>query len=178
VTTRNAKKRNPPNEFGGYKYGVPTGRGVGAVDKLEKYPSVYFGIFKEKAMREYKIWFADTLIGTTFLEGAEPSIAAVFGKIMPVIDGFGYDYIKKMCSSSGILATYDYQYQDTKSIDSGSMEQLSVVTLEGKVIKGLSIEGTEGEGFVIVLEGVMYPFYAEEFPQQCADHAKFFEGQI
>jgi hypothetical protein len=129
-------------------------------------------------MREYQIWFADTLIGTTFLEGAEPSMATVFGKIMPIIDNFGYDYIKKMCLSNGIWATYDYQYQDTKRIDSGSIEQLSVVTPEGKVIKDLSIEGTEGEDFYIILEGVMYPFYAEEFPQQCADHAKFFEGQI
>jgi hypothetical protein len=126
-------------------------------------------------MREYKIWFADVLIGTTFLEGSEPSMASVFGKIMPVIDGFGHDYIKKMCTSRDIGLVYDYQFQDSKIIATGAIEQLSVVTPEGKVIKGLSIEGTEGKGFSIVLEGVMYPIYAEEFPQQCADHTDFFK---
>jgi hypothetical protein len=167
----------PPNEFGGYKYAVPTGRGVSAVNSLKRGPLSITPIFKEKTMRIYQIWLADTLIGTTLLEKGDPPMGGVHGRIVPIIEGFGYDYVKQFYASRNI--GFD-DYPDDKVISTRATELLRVITPEGKVIESLGnqIGGMDGDAFDIFLEGVGYPFHAEEFPKHCADYEFFLKKQI
>jgi hypothetical protein len=122
-------------------------------------------------MRIYQIWLADTLIGTTILEKADPPMGVVFGQIVPVINDFGYDCIKQMCKIRNIELAYDVP--DNKLLATYSTKLLSVLTPEGMMIKCLNnqITGMDSDRFEIVLVGVPYPFYAVEFSKHCADYA-------
>jgi hypothetical protein len=124
-------------------------------------------------MRIYQIWLADTLIGTTLLEKGDPPMGGVFGRIMPIIEDFGYDYIKQFYSSRNIGID---DYPEDKVIFTRATELLRVITPEGKVIESLGnqIYGMDSDEFEVCLEGVGYPFYAEEFPKQCADYENFY----
>jgi hypothetical protein len=129
-------------------------------------------------MRIYQIWLADTLIGTTLLEKADPPMGCVHGLILPIVEGFGYDFIKRTYATHQIGFAFDYP--EDKVIVTFKNDLLTVVTPEGKVIESLGnqIGGMEEEGFNIRIEGVSYPFYAEEFPKQCADYDDFLNRQI
>jgi hypothetical protein len=121
-------------------------------------------------MRIYQIWLADTLIGTTLLEKADPPMGCVIGQIVPIISDFGYDYIKRMYVSQNIGLAYDYP--DNKLLATRATKLLSVITPDGMVIKclGNQITGMDRDRFEIALEGVPYPFYGVEFPKHCADY--------
>ena len=136
------------------------------------YPLSIFDVFKEKTMRNYQIWLADTLIGTTLLEKADPPMGSVFGRIRPMIEGFGYEYVKQSYSSRHI--GFD-DYPEDKAISTRETKLLRVVTPEGKVIESLGnqIIGMDSDVFDVHLEGVGYPFYAEEFPKHCTDYEDF-----
>jgi hypothetical protein len=129
-------------------------------------------------MRIYQIWLADTLIGTTLLEKADPPMGCVIGQIVPIINDFGYDFIKRTYVAHQIGFAFDYP--EDKVIVTFKNDLLSVVTPEGKVMESLGnqIGGMEDEGFNIRIEGVPYPFYAEEFPKHCADYEDFLKKQI
>jgi hypothetical protein len=124
-------------------------------------------------MRIYQIWLADTLIGTTLLEKADPPMGCAFGRIMPLIEGFGYDYIKQFYASRNIGID---DYPEDKVIFTRATELLRVITPEGKVIESLGnqIYGMDSDEFEVSLEGVGYPFYAEEFPKHCADYENLY----
>ena len=124
-------------------------------------------------MREYQIWLADTLIGTTLLEKADPPMGCVHGLIMPLIDGFGYDYIKQFYASRHI--GFD-DYPEDKVISTRATELLTVITPEGKVIESLGnqIGGMDNDAFDIFLEGVIYPPFEEEFPKHCANYWNYY----
>jgi hypothetical protein len=124
-------------------------------------------------MRIYQIWLADTLIGTTLLEKADPPMGCVFGLIVPIIDDFGYDYVKQFYSTRCI--GFD-DYAEEKIISTRTTELLRVITPEGKVIESLGnqVSGMDSDCFEVVLEGVGYPFYEEEFPKHCADYENLY----
>ena len=124
-------------------------------------------------MHEYQVWLEDTLIGTTFLEKADPPMGSVYGRIMPIIKDFGYDYVKQFYASRQI--GFD-DFPDVQLITTRTTGFLKVITPEGKTIESLGnqICAVGNDEFEVSLEGVGYPFYAEEFPKHCADYERFY----
>jgi hypothetical protein len=120
-------------------------------------------------MRIYQIWLADTLIGTTLLEKGDPSMGCVLGRIIPIIEGFGYDYVKQFYASRHI--GFD-DHPEVNAIFTRDTEFLKIITPEGKAIKsiGNQIIGMDNHEFEVSLEGVTYPPFQEEFPKHYADY--------
>ena len=94
-------------------------------------------------MREYQVWLEDTLIGTTHLEGADPPMGGVFGRIIPLIEGLEYDYIKQFYASRHI--GFD-DFPDIKLITTRSTNKLRVVTPDGITIESLGNQIAVMEG--------------------------------
>ena len=124
-------------------------------------------------MHEYQVWLAETLIGTTRLESADPPMGCVSGRIIPIIKDFGYDYVKQFYASRHI--GFD-DYPDVQLLATRATAFLKVITPEGKTIESLGnqICGMGNDEFEVCLEGVGYPFYAEEFPKHCAAYERFY----
>jgi hypothetical protein len=124
-------------------------------------------------MRIYQIWLADTLIGTTLLEKADPPMGVVIGQIVPIISDFGYEYIKRIYLLHNVELAYDYP--ENKLVATRATKLLRVLTPEGLAIKclGNQITGMDSDRFEIALEGIPYPFYGVEFPKHCADYEDF-----
>lgn len=114
--------------------------------------------------KEYTIFLSNKKLGTTRLEKADAQMGVVFGVITFTELNIGYDFIKEYCKSNGIeIATH---YPKDKLISTRTIEELTVKSHLGIEIKGIGnqISGMDGEGFEIILEGIPYPFYEEEFP--------------
>lgn len=125
-------------------------------------------------MRDYQVWLEDTLIGTTRLEGADPPMGGVFGEIQPIIEHLTYGFIKTFYASRQI--GFD-DSPDIKLIATRATDKLRVVTPDGITIESLGnqIVMLDGEGCEVFLEGVGYPFYAEEFAHHCADYDNLYK---
>jgi hypothetical protein len=120
----------------------------------------------------YQIWLDNQLIGTSFLEFGDPPMGCVHGKIMPLVGGFGYDFIKDFYSKNLIDLAYDYP--EDKIISTTATKKLRVLNPKGIEIESLGnqIYGMDGDCFEVSLEGVGYPFYEEEFPHHYAAYWK------
>lgn len=86
----------------------------------------------------------------------------------------GYEFLKKYCLENNIELADDYP--EDKLISTRTIENLKVRNENGIEIKGLGnqISGMDGNEFEIILEGVAYPFFEEEFPH----HVKAYNNQF
>ncbi|MCB0712346.1 MAG: hypothetical protein KDD67_08470 [Ignavibacteriae bacterium] len=125
--------------------------------------------------REYNIYLSDELVGKTELEYADPPMGVIFGKITSTGSDFGYDFLKDYCKDHEVEIRADYR--GDRFIATAKLPSLKVVNSEGVEIRGVGnqISGRDQEGFEISIEGVPYPLFETEFPEQVKAYHKKFE---
>ena len=118
----------------------------------------------------YTIFLNNVKIGTTQFEKADAPMGVVSGLIDFADSKIGYDFIKSYCIEKKIELVADYP--EDKLISTKTIEGLTVVNSTGIEIKGLGnqVDGMDSEGFDIAIEGIPYPFYAEEFPHHLKNY--------
>jgi hypothetical protein len=121
----------------------------------------------------YNIFLEGEKIGTTCLEYGDAPMGVVFGEILFIDMASPYEFFKAYCDRNKI--EYD-AYSEDKLISTRSISELSVYDVNEKEIKGETcyISGMDSDVYQIILEGVSYPFYEEEFPH----HVKNYEDRF
>ena len=121
----------------------------------------------------YNILLDDKLIGTTAFEKADAPMGIVFGQIKFLDIELSYDFIKTYCKTNKI--DFD-DYPEDKFISTRTIPTLKITNDKGKEISGLGnqISGMDSDSFELTIEGIPYPFYADEFPHHVkADEDRF-----
>ena len=111
----------------------------------------------------YNIYLDGKLIGTTELEKADVPMGVLFGAINFTHDMLDYKFFKKYCLDNSIELAYEQP--EEKLIATRTISGLKITNENGAEIKGSGnqISGMDGDGFEVILEGVPYPFFEEEF---------------
>ena len=124
--------------------------------------------------KEYTIFLDSIKLGTTQFEKGDAPMGVVFGKINP-FKQLDYQFLKNYCKTNNIELASDYK--EDKLLSTRTIDQLKVINSSGIEIKGLGnqITGMDGEGFEISIEGIPYPFYAEEFPHHRKEYDEKFK---
>lgn len=123
----------------------------------------------------YSIFLDAKLIGTTRLEKADAPMGVVFGEIRFDEKNIDYKFIKNYCKTQNIELTADYP--EDSLISTRTIDSISVLNAEGIEIKGIAnqISGMNSNGFEIILFGISYPFYKEEFPHHVDAYNEMFK---
>jgi hypothetical protein len=113
--------------------------------------------------RVYNILLDDKLIGTTTFEKADAPMGVVFGQIKFLDIDTPYDFIKSYCKKNKIQ--FD-DFQNDKVISTRTIPTLKITNDKGQEIIGLGnqISGMDSDSYELTIEGIPYPFYADEFP--------------
>ncbi len=113
--------------------------------------------------RVYNILLEDKLIGITALEKADAPMGVVSGQIRFIDIQKPYDFIKSYCKKNKIEFE---DYPANKLISTRTIPALRVFNDKGQEIKGNGnqISGMDSDSYELTIEGIPYPFYAEEFP--------------
>lgn len=124
--------------------------------------------------KRYNILLDNKKIGATELEKADAPMGVVFGRVTFDHIESGYDFLKTYCLKNNIVIITDYP--DDKLIGTADIPNLKVVNPNGIEIKGqvTNIEGIDSDVFEIIICGVSYPFFEEEFPH----HVKTYNDQF
>ncbi len=122
----------------------------------------------------YNIYLDGKLIGTTELDKADAPMGGVFGVINFTDNNLDYKFFKKYCLDNSIELAYDHP--EEKLIATRTIAGLKITNENGIEVKGLGnqISGMDGDEFEVILEGVPYPFFEEEFPH----HVKAYNEQF
>ena len=122
----------------------------------------------------YDIFLDNKKIGATELEKADAPMGVVFGHVTFDDIISGYDFLKTYCVKNNIVIITDYP--EDKLIGTANIPNLKVVNPNGIEIKGqvTNIEGMDSNVFEIVICGISYPFFEEEFPH----HVKTYNHQF
>ena len=124
--------------------------------------------------KTYEILLDQNKIGTTELEKADAPMGVVFGKVMFDSIVSGYDFFKAYCLTNQIEIITDYP--DDRLITTSLIPKLRVITQNEIEIKGqgINIEGMDSDTFDIIIVGIAYPFYEEEFPHHVKAYNEMF----
>lgn len=119
---------------------------------------------------KYSIELDKKYIGYTFFESHDAGMGVVMGKVFFEGIKSGYDLFSSYCKENNISLNSDVP--EDKFISTQTIDTLKVFNPKGIEIKGVGtyVDGLEEE-FHIVILGIPYPFYGEEFPH----HAEFLE---
>lgn len=122
----------------------------------------------------YNIYLDGKLIGTTELDKADVPMGVVFGLINFTDNNLDYKFFKKYCLDNNIELAYDHP--EDKLIATRTIAGLKILNENGIEVKGLGnqISGMDGDEFEVILEGVLYPFFEEEF----LHHVKAYNEQF
>ncbi|MCS3552690.1 MULTISPECIES: hypothetical protein [unclassified Sphingobacterium] len=122
----------------------------------------------------YEIFLDNKKIATTELENADAPMGVVYGRVTFDHIDSGYDFLKTYCLTNNIVIISDYP--EDKLIGTANIPNLKVVNLNGIEIKGqvTNIEGMDSDVFEIIICGISYPFFEEEFPH----HVKTYNDQF
>lgn len=114
--------------------------------------------------QDYSIFLENVLIGYSKLEKADPTIGMVHGKIEIEHPKFGYAFLKIYCAHQGLPLREDNP--DLDLIATAPIENLRIQNEKGNYIQGQARQliGMKSRGFEIVIMGIPFPFYEEEFP--------------
>jgi hypothetical protein len=121
----------------------------------------------------YNIYLDDKLIGTTRFEKADAPMGIVFGEIKFSGITTPYDFFKSYCAENNI--GFD-DSAESKTVFTRTIPTLKILNDQGKEIKGVGnqICGMDSDIFELIIEGISYPFYEEEFPHHVKDYEKRF----
>jgi hypothetical protein len=116
---------------------------------------------------KYSIELDGKCIGYTFFESHDSGMGVVMGKVFFEGIESGYDLFSLYCKEKNIALNDDTPKE--KFISTPTIDGLKVFNSEEIEIKGVGtyVDGIEDEFWIVVL-GIPYPFYEEEFPH----HAK------
>ena len=122
----------------------------------------------------YTIFLENKQIGTTQLEKGDALLGIAFGVIKFVDSKIGYDFIKEYCEKRQVDLAVDNP--NDKLISTRTIDTLSIINDKGIEIKGEmnQITGMDGDEYDIVIEGIPYPLYENEFPH----HVKAYEDTL
>jgi hypothetical protein len=122
----------------------------------------------------YDILLDGKRIGTTRLEYADPPMGVVFGKADFFDIDSVYGFFKDYCNKREIEYT---DYPEDKLISTRTIPNLKVIDEGGIEIKGLGshISGMDSDVYELTIEGIPYPFFAEQFPQHVKDYEERFQ---
>ena len=125
-------------------------------------------------IKQYDILLDNKKIGATELEKADAPMGVVFGRVTFDNIVSSYDFLKTYCVKNNIVIITDYP--EDKLIGTANIPNLKVVNPNGIEIKGqvTNIEGMDSDVFEIIICGVPYPFFEEEFPR----HVKTYNDQF
>ena len=125
-------------------------------------------------MKTYQVQLDKTIIGTTLLEKADPTMGIVLGAIHFSFKESAYDYFFAYCKRNNVEST---NYPEDKIISTRIIPGLAALDETGKEIKsdGCYIEGMDNEGFEIIIAGIPYPFFEELFPHHIDDYQDRFQ---
>nr|WP_315402741.1 hypothetical protein [uncultured Sphingobacterium sp.] len=125
-------------------------------------------------IKQYDILLDNKKIGATELEKADAPMGVVFGRVTFDLIISGYDFLKTYCVKNNIVIITDYP--EDKLIGTADIPNLKVVNSNGIEIRGqvTNIEGMDSDGFDIIICGISYPFFEEEFPH----HVKTYNDQF
>jgi len=121
----------------------------------------------------YSVLLDDKIIGTTYLEKADPPMGVAFGEIFFKNIPEPYNFIKGYCQSNKIPFSDDLKDKIIMTRDISGLRVIDSSEPEIE-IKGLgcSISGASNYSFEITIEGIPYPFYEEEFPHHVNTYKK------
>ncbi|MFB6342777.1 hypothetical protein ACE1ET_13695 [Saccharicrinis sp. FJH62] len=122
--------------------------------------------------KTYNILLDNIKIGTTQLEKGDAPMGVVFGLINFDESKIGYDFIKNYCIKNEIELVSDFP--EDKLISTRTIDGLKIINCDGVEIKGIGnqIDGMDSKGFDIIIEGIPYPFYNDEFPNHVKEYEK------
>ncbi|GEM66332.1 hypothetical protein SF1_43140 [Sphingobacterium faecium NBRC 15299] len=117
-------------------------------------------------IQQYDIFLDNKKKGATELEKADTPMGVVFGRVTLEHIDSGFDFFKTYCVKNNIVIITDYP--DDKLIGTADIPNLIVVNPNGIEIRGqvTNIEGMDSDVFEIIICGISYPFFEEEFPHQ------------
>lgn len=124
--------------------------------------------------KQYNMLLGNNIIGTTELEKADAPMGVVFGRIRFAGIASGYDFFKTYCLNNEIEIITDYP--GDRLITTANIPNLNVISPGGIEIKGqgTNIEGMDSDAFEVIIAGIPYPFFEEEFPH----HVKAYNDQF
>ena len=124
--------------------------------------------------KQYDILLDNNKIGTTELEKSDAPMGVVSGKVMFDKIVSGYDFFVNYCLNNDVKIITDYP--DGKFITTANIPNLKVINPNGIEIKGQGayIEGMDSDVFEVIILGISYPFFENEFPH----HVKAYNDQF
>lgn len=125
--------------------------------------------------KEYSIYLGDFLLGTTLLEKSDSPMGMVAGMIRFVDSTMPYNFIKAYCENAQVSLETDNP--DTKQISTRTLDELRVIGESGTDIKGIEnhIEGSDALGYEIVIVGLPYEMFEDEFSWHLEDYEDSFK---
>ena len=124
--------------------------------------------------KRYDILLDNKKIGISKLEKADAPMGVVCGKLTFNENVSAYDFLKAYCLNNCIKIITDYP--EDKLIVTGDIPNLKVINPNGVEIKGqvTNVEGMDSDFFEVIIIGVSYPFFEDEFPH----HVKAYRDQF
>lgn len=114
--------------------------------------------------KKYDIFLDCNKIGTTEFEKADVPMGVVFGILNFTEPISGYAFFKQYCIEKSI--TIVAEFSEEKIIETSTIPGLVVINESGLQINGIGnqISGMDADVFFIMIYGISFPFYEEEFP--------------
>ena len=124
--------------------------------------------------KRYDILLDNKKIGTTELEKADAPMGVVFGEVTFDKIVSGYDFFINYCLNNDVKIIADYP--DDQFVATAYIPNLKIFNPNGVEIKGqgTNIEGMDSDIFEVIIFGVSYPFFENEFP----NHVKAYNDQF
>src|SRR5258705_4583219 len=124
--------------------------------------------------KTYDIFLDENKIGTTELEKADAPMGVALGQIKFGNIHSGYEFFKQYCLKNKIDFT---DYPEDSLITTNDIPNLKVIDKAGIEIKGVgtNVSGMDSDTFDIIILGISYPFYEEEFPHHVKAYNEMFK---
>ena len=124
----------------------------------------------------YKLIHHNSVIGYSKLESGDAPMGVVFGEFIPLEDINTFDYFKSL-PNQGEEFSREINENDGLLL-MGLNNEFKVINENEVEISGqhLTIEGMQSDFFQLSILGISYPFYEEEFPQQCKDYEEMYSS--
>lgn len=132
-------------------------------------------IVNSMKIKQYDIFLGNKIIGFTSFEKADAPMGVVYGKINFINIYSGYNFLKKYCIENNVELTSEYSSE--RLLSTATIKDLTIRDRNGFKIKssGNQIDGMDSEGFEIILFGIEYPFFEQEFPHHVKAYKDLFK---
>jgi len=114
--------------------------------------------------RYYNVKLNGKLIGRSLLENDDAPMGVAFGNLEKLSGELNYSNIKEYCNINSIELAQDIE--DEKTLITTNINDLVVLSPAGIEIacEGNQLLIAKNQEFEIIIQGIPYPFYQNEFP--------------